>query len=142
DFDCEIIIGEDCSSDNTRQIVEQYRKKHSNKIRVLFNNENIGMQRNFVQTLQACQGEYVAILEGDDYWTSRDKLQQQVAFLNAHPDHAMCFHNVRAFRDDDPSGCSGWLLCPDDQKQNSTIEDLLRDNFVPTCTVMFRNGLV
>ena len=68
-FGYEIVIGEDCSSDRTRSIVMAYEKKHPEKIRLLLPEQNLGMMGNFMQTLQACRGEYIAIVEDDDYWT-------------------------------------------------------------------------
>ena len=78
DFDYEIVIGEDCSSDNTRNIVIEYKRRYPDNIVLFLNEKNLGMYGNCSQVFQACQGEYIAVLEGDDYWTSPDKLQKQV----------------------------------------------------------------
>jgi glycosyltransferase involved in cell wall biosynthesis len=139
-FDYEIVIGEDCSTDNTRNIVTDYQKKHPDRIRLLLPEKNLGMMRNLVQTYKACEGQYIAILEGDDYWTSPHKLQKQVDFLDANPDFAICFHNARTLWQNGER--AGTLLCPLFQKKESTIEDLLSQNFVPTLTVMLRNRVV
>lgn len=88
-FDYEIVIGEDCSTDGTRAIVIQYQKEYPDKIRLLLPEENLGMHKNFVQTFRACQGEYIALLEGDDYWTSPRKLQKQVDFFRLSS--GMCY---------------------------------------------------
>ena len=138
-FDFEIVIGEDCSTDDTRNIVVSYQKKYSDKCRPLLNKTNVGMHRNFVQTLQACKGDYVAILEGDDYWTSVNKLQRQVEFLDNHPECAICFHNVTEFYKDgdrESHNFFGYV-----QKEFFTVEDLLSGNFIPTPSTMFRRGL-
>jgi glycosyltransferase involved in cell wall biosynthesis len=141
-FDYEIVIGEDCSTDDTRRIVVDYQKRYPDKIRLLLPERNLGLlgKINLIQTLQACHGQYVAILEGDDYWTAQNKLQKQVDVLDAHPDYAICFHNVQAFHED--NRCHAWNLCHQDQKETSNLEDLVATNFIPTCSVMFRNGLV
>ena len=136
-FTFEIVIGEDCSTDRTRKIVREFQSTHPDKIRLLPSDRNVGMHRNYFRTLQACVGEYVAVLEGDDFWTSRGKLQKQADFLDTHGDYVICFHNVTVFRDDGSK--PPWRLCPDDQKETSTIEDLLIGNFIPTCATMFRN---
>jgi glycosyltransferase involved in cell wall biosynthesis len=80
DFEYEIVVGDDFSKDRTRAILDNYKKKHPSKIKLLFPDRNLGMHRNFIQTLNSCQGQYVALLEGDDYWTSPYKLQKQVDF--------------------------------------------------------------
>lgn len=138
DFDYEIVIGEDCSTDGTREIVLAYQRSHPDKIRVLLPDKNLGMIQNFVQTYYACDGQYVAILEGDDFWTCASKLQKQVDFLDNHPESALCFHTVNVFYEEDDA--PGYLF-PTDHKEFSTIEDLLLKNFIQTCSVMFRNKL-
>src|SRR5213593_3247277 len=96
DFAYEIIIGEDCSSDKTRSIVIDFHKKHLDKIHLILPAENLGNDGNsiLVQGLQAAHGEYVALLDGDDYWTSASKLQKQVKFLEDHHQCSICFHNA------------------------------------------------
>lgn len=138
DFDYEIVIGEDCSADRTREIVRQYAENYPDKINPLFQPQNLN-KGNFVATFKACQGQYIALLDGDDYWTSPHKLQKQVDFLDNHPECAMCFHNVTLFYED--GSREPWNRCPVNQKEISTIEDLLKGNFISTCSVMFRNGL-
>jgi glycosyltransferase involved in cell wall biosynthesis len=85
-FDYEVIIGEDFSTDNTRSIIIDYQKRYPDKFQLLLNDKNIGMHKNTAQVLRACRGQYVALLEGDDYWTSTHKLQLQVDFLDRHPE--------------------------------------------------------
>lgn len=95
DFEVEILVGEDCSPDRTRDIVISYQQRYPERIRPLLREQNMGSSRNFVDTLQACKGEYVALLDGDDYWTDPMKLQKQVAYLDAHPDFSLCGHRYR-----------------------------------------------
>lgn len=137
-FEYEIVIGEDCSTDRTRDILVELQQANPDKIRLLLRDRNLGGQLNFVQTLSACRGEYIAYLEGDDYWTSSAKLQKQVDFLDQHSDFAICFHNALKFYAD---GGLSEPICADDQPAVSTIEDMLRKNFIPACSVMFRNKL-
>lgn len=138
-FEYEIVIGEDSSTDNTRQILLDYQKQYSDKIRLLLPEKNLGMHRNFVNTLQACRSEYIAILEGDDYWIADDKLQKQVEFLDENPDFTICFHNVMVFHEDNQYQPYIFLH---NQPTVSYIEDLLIRNFISTPSVMYRNGLV
>lgn len=93
-FDYEIIIGEDFSKDNTRNICAEYQKKFPDKIKLLFSKKNIGMTANAIRVFDACKGKYIALLEGDDCWTDPCKLQKQVDFLEANPQIAGCFHDV------------------------------------------------
>ncbi|ABQ26527.1 glycosyltransferase [Geotalea uraniireducens] len=140
-FDYEIVIGEDCSTDNTRNIVSDYQKKYPDKFRLLLNEKNIGANRNAEQTFGSCTGEYVAVLDGDDYWTSPYKLQKQVDFLDNHPECVICFHNVLMFYKDGSHECH--VYCPPGQKEFSTVEDLLeKGNIIPTCSKMYRRGLL
>jgi glycosyltransferase involved in cell wall biosynthesis len=92
-FDVEILIGEDCSSDGTRAIVMSYASRYPDRIRVLAHERNLGMARNTLALYGAARGEYVAWLDGDDYWIAPDKLQRQVEFLDSHPGYALCCHD-------------------------------------------------
>ena len=68
-FPYEIVIGEDCSTDNTRRIVMDYRDRYPDKIRLLLHEQNVGQHANIMRTEAACRGRYMANLDGDDYWT-------------------------------------------------------------------------
>ncbi|MEH2281869.1 MAG: glycosyltransferase [Nostoc sp.] len=138
-FEYELVIGEDCSTDNTRQIVIDYQRKYSDKIRLLLPDVNLGAHKNFLNTFKACQGQYLAILEGDDYWTCGEKLQKQVEFLDKNLDFAICFHNVLVFWQDNSYSPAIFLQ---NQPKTSTIENLLINNFISTPSVMYRAGLV
>jgi glycosyltransferase involved in cell wall biosynthesis len=138
-FDYEIVIGEDCSTDRTRLIVQDFQRRHPDKIRLLLPDKNLGSSRNYILTLQACKGEYIAILEGDDYWTSPFKLQRQVDFLDNHPECSLCFHNVKTFWEDRPQ--ESWNHNVVTQKEISTLEDILEGDFLATSSVMFRRSV-
>jgi glycosyltransferase involved in cell wall biosynthesis len=92
-FPIELIIGEDCSTDGTRKIVMEYARKYPDIIRPLLPDSNLGMMKNFIETMQAATGKYIALCEGDDYWTDPYKLQKQVDFLEANPEYSFCFHD-------------------------------------------------
>jgi hypothetical protein len=137
-FQIELVIGEDCSTDGTRDVVKKFAESRPDVIRLLLHTPNVGMHKNTQAVLDACRGEYVAFLEGDDFWTAKDKLQKQVDFLDGHPDYVMAFHRVRTFRDS-----PGWEfehLHPGDSCcERHTLETLLRQgNPVPTCSVVAR----
>jgi glycosyltransferase involved in cell wall biosynthesis len=141
DFKIELVIGEDCSTDMTRAICEKYAKKIPQLIRLLPSGKNLGMMRNFIRTLKACTGKYIAICEGDDYWTDPYKLQKQVDFLEANPEYVICFHRVKIleknqFVEDDIT----------EQRYNNITEFpvnlnnlLTLGNFIHTPSVVFKN---
>ena len=90
DFDFEVVVGDDGSSDKTQEILKQYQARHPERLRLLLRDTNIGSKNNLVDTYNTCQGEYVAFLDGDDYWIETNKLQSQVDYMEAHPDVAIC----------------------------------------------------
>jgi len=86
EYPFELIIGEDCSTDGTREIVFEFQKKYPDIIRVITSDKNVGMKQNGYRTTKACRGKYIAFCEGDDYWHRSDKLQLQVEYLEMHPE--------------------------------------------------------
>lgn len=140
DFDFEIIVAEDCSTDGTRAIVMDFARRHPGKILPLLRERNLGMMANFKDALAACRGSYVALLEGDDYWIRDDKLQSQVDFLDAHPDHAVCC--ARAQYRNEMTGNHSYIW-PSVASDSYALSDLLgADCWIVTCTVMYRWGSV
>src|SRR4051794_24115327 len=85
-FDFEVVVADDCSSDGTDVILRELMAENPGRLRVLFNEKNLGIHGNYRNAWFQCKGQYVALLEGDDYWTAAHKLQRQVDFLDAHPD--------------------------------------------------------
>jgi len=92
-FEYEIVVGDDCSTDKTREHLNRIKSSNPEKVRLILHEEQVGPRNNLDITLQACNGEYIALLDGDDYWTSRDKLQKQVAFLDNNSFSPMSCHN-------------------------------------------------
>jgi glycosyltransferase involved in cell wall biosynthesis len=119
-FPVEIVIGEDCSTDHTGEIVARYATKYPSQIRVLAHARNLGMTRNTMVLYEECRGEYIAWLDGDDYWTSPDKLQRQVDFLDANPGHTLCFHDTLIVK---PDGTAARNVC--DWPAEGGVEDIL-----------------
>jgi glycosyltransferase involved in cell wall biosynthesis len=95
DFDFEVLISEDCSTDATRRIIQQYAEAYPNQIRLLLSEKNECSGIVVERALVAAQGEYVAFLDGDDYWTSPHKLQMQVDFMESFPELSLSWHNVQ-----------------------------------------------
>lgn len=144
DFDVEVILSNDCSTDGTHEKITEFLKNHHRKSWVKYSNQgkNLGMMPNFIFALNECKGQYIALCEGDDYWTDTKKLQKQVDFLEANPDYSICFHKVKILKD-------GELLDEDvterrfNKIKNSPIGaiDLIQHgNFIHTPSVMFKNG--
>jgi glycosyltransferase involved in cell wall biosynthesis len=140
DFSYEIVVGEDCSTDATREILLSYQKRFPDKIRLLLPEKNLGMMGNFIATLKACRGEYIALLEGDDYWTSSNKLQKQVAFLDAHPECSACFHNVLITHESTPEKDCFFHEAPLSHSYFH-LKDIVSSHFIPTCSTVYRGGL-
>ena len=146
-FDFELLIGEDDSPDGTRQIVIDYQARYPGRIRLFLNDrKNVVYVNgkptgkwNFANNIRNSRGEYIALLDGDDYWTSPLKLQKQVDFLEHNRDCALCFHNVRILDEADPARQD--LHCIQPMRAKYGIEDLLRGNFMHTASVMFRSRL-
>ncbi|MEI8059846.1 MAG: glycosyltransferase, partial [Ferruginibacter sp.] len=93
-YSIELIIGEDKSTDDTRKVCEAFAKKYPEKIKLLPSDYNYGMGKNFIRTMEACTGKYIAICEGDDYWIDKNKLQTQVEFLEKNTTYSLCFHDI------------------------------------------------
>lgn len=138
-FPIELVVGEDCSTDSTRSILLDFQRSHPDRIRLLLHENNIGAPENHAETFDACRGEFVAFLDGDDYWTDSTKLQRQVDALVANPHWSMCFHVVRRVHQD---GSSRPKLYPRNwTREEAFIEDLIKENFMSTCSIVFRNCL-
>jgi glycosyltransferase involved in cell wall biosynthesis len=90
-FEFELVIGVDFSSDSTRALALAFKNKYSEKIKLLLHDCNIGMSDNFSKTFFACNGEYIALCEGDDYWTDPFKLQKQIDFLQSTAKATICW---------------------------------------------------
>jgi glycosyltransferase involved in cell wall biosynthesis len=92
-FPFELIIGEDCSTDGTRDIALEYQRRFPEVVRVISSEKNVGIHKNVLRTQWACRGEFVAYCEGDDFWHSPAKLQKQVDFLKNHADYVLTHTN-------------------------------------------------
>lgn len=90
DFEFELVIGVDCSQDDTRAICCEYQKKSPDKIRVLWSDDRVGIRENYFRTLSHCRGEFIAFCEGDDYWIDDERLQRQVDVMRTHPSVGIC----------------------------------------------------
>ena len=139
-FDYEIVVRDDHSTDgNARDPRRARRRMHEHKLRVFRRDATLGVNRNLAETLQACRARYVALLEGDDYWTDPQKLQLQHDFLESYADHAIVFHRVEVRGED---GSLRRLLPVRRVAKRTRMTDLLeRGNFIPTPSVMYRHQI-
>lgn len=99
EFQYEILIGDDCSTDDTRRIIEMYCEKYPGRIRLISPSKNLGGIRNQIALMNRANGKYIAMCDGDDFWTNPFKLQKQVDFLEANPDYVICCHYTRVIDD-------------------------------------------
>ena len=137
-FPLELVIGEDYSSDNTRTICKEFANENPNLIRVISRRSNVGMSRNFADTLSNCKGRFVALCDGDDYWTDIYKLQKQVDFFEKNEEFAICFHRVSVRDELTGELTREFYRDPDDI---TDIKDLLTSggHYIPTASCMIRN---
>lgn len=140
DFAYEVIVSDDCSKDRTVEILNDYAVKYPN-VRVITGEKNLGYPNNQRRSLEAATGKYIALCDSDDYWTDTYKLQKQVDYLEAHPECAICFHNVMHIYDGTTAHRS--LLVPLDFPSELTIEDVItRRWFLATNSEVFRREYV
>ena len=138
DFPFEIVISDDCSTDNTKKIIDTYVSKYPAIFKNVSPSKNLGSIKNFYHVLEKASGKYIALCEGDDYWIDENKLQMQVDFLENNPEYGMCYTKAKQFI----------------QKKRKfsrrrfgtdvrDFEDLLfNGNRVPTLTTVFRKDLL
>jgi glycosyltransferase involved in cell wall biosynthesis len=138
DFAVELIIANDCSPDNTDNVVDQFMENHpnSNWIKYTRHNSNKGMILNFIWALEQANGKYIALCEGDDYWTDALKLQKQVDFLEVNPKSSMCFTSVKKYYQN-KNIYSKWHL--ELKQKEYSAKEIIYNLLVPTCSAVFRN---
>lgn len=139
DFEVELVIANDCSPDKTDEIIRKVIDNHpkSSFIKYIKHVKNSGMMPNFIFAIQECKGKYIALCEGDDYWTDPLKLQKQVNFLESNSDYVLCFHKVDILQDGNIKADSITAKVP----ETTTIYDLAKGNYMHTCSVVYRNNL-
>lgn len=137
-FDIEVVVADDCSTDGTVDIVERFRGRLGDRLRLLRTEVNLGVTRNFRRALAACRGRYVAMCEGDDHWRGTDKLQRQIDYLEAHPDCVLAFHDATMLA---PPPDRGVNPMPARLRRDASRHELQMTRPISTLTVCFRNVL-
>lgn len=141
DFDFDLVIGEDCSSDNTREIIKNIANQYPGKFRILIHDKNIGPQANQLAVFEACTGKYIAMCEGDDYWDDTCKLMKQVSFLENHPDYSLSTHNAKVLWESNKR--KEKLFNGTNVKETSDIKDLIQSRwFIPTASMVFKRSFL
>jgi glycosyltransferase involved in cell wall biosynthesis len=142
-FPFELVIGEDHSTDGTREIVFEYQAKYPHIIRIVSSDKNVGIQKNAYRTMKACRGKYIAFCEGDDYWVRTDKLKLQVEYLESHLECGMVSADCDIYYNKSGNFKRNYNHNHGFQSSiNLTAEQVLW-RWLPiwTCTVMIRHSL-
>ena len=139
-FSFELIIANDHSPDGTDQLVQNYINNHpkGNLIRYFHNQKNMGMLSNFLFALDKTKGRYIAICEGDDYWTDPLKLQKQVDFLDLHENINVCFHQIDYVDINSKNIGSPEYQFDCSVSQYLSYENLIESWNINTCSIVFR----
>jgi glycosyltransferase involved in cell wall biosynthesis len=140
-FSMEIVIGNDCSTDGTTLIVQEYLEKYPDRIRLNSIESNIGMTANWLSTIQACKGKYIAMLEGDDYWTDAHKLQKQVDFLEKNPHYSFVAHDLGVIEEEGVLAQDS-LLHFEENCELTITDCLTKQIFLQTATLVFRKCML
>lgn len=144
-FDLEVLIGEDCSTDNTRVIINKYIQKYPEKLKLVTSDKNIGALKNENKLMNLAQGKYIAFIEGDDFWMDSLKLQKQVDFLESNPDFGLVHGDVNHYYEN--IGKTEYAVNKSKQAiipQSNVFEYFLKPEplFIKTATTCFRKELV
>lgn len=153
DFSFEILLGEDASTDGTREICKKYAEKYPSKIRLFLHHRenNIEIRGkpsgrfNFLYNLYSAKGKYIALCEGDDYWTDLLKLQKQVDFMEENKDYAL-IHTDHSYKDEETGKVqeARWRKAGKEYKKEKNCAPLLLSDeyYIGTCTALMRTKLV
>ena len=116
DFPIEVLVGEDCSTDNTREVLKKLEAELPDYFHIFYREQNMGAKgdNNSNDLVSRARGKYLACCEGDDFWTYELKLQKQVDFLETHPDYVACFHHCTVVGADGKPNGEHYPDCPDE----------------------------
>ncbi len=144
DFEFEVLVHDDASTDGTADIIREYEQKYPNIIKPIYQNDNqysqgISIKKEFI--IPRVSGKYIALCEGDDFWTDPLKLQKQVDFLEAHPEYTLCatacvWRNMRDNVDEDQ-----FIISED---MDVSVEDIIVEKngrIFPTVSVLVRKEI-
>jgi glycosyltransferase involved in cell wall biosynthesis len=144
-FPIEIIIHDDASNDNTQQIIREYEEKYPNLIGAIYQSENQyskGVKPLINIVFNKARGKYIAICEGDDYWIDPYKLQKQVDFLENNTEFGLVFTDVQIIDKNNSVIENGAYNIRKRYSSGWIFTELLKGNFINTCTVVLRKDLI
>ena len=143
-FDYEIVVGEDCSTDNTRGILKSYAERYPGRFKLILRERNLGLVANFRDALDSCSGKYIAMCDGDDYWTDPEKLRKQVGFLESRPEYGIVFTDADVYYEEEKRFVRGY-----DRRIRKTVPQgdvfsalLFGPNPYRVSTSLYRNSLL
>jgi glycosyltransferase involved in cell wall biosynthesis len=138
----ELLVGDDASTDGTRAVIAEYARAHPDVIRTLLPQRNLGGAGKaiFADLTEMARGDYLAMLDADDYWTAPDKLRRQVTYLDQHPECSMCFHDVLCVLEDESHADERFNGL--DQPSEVDVDALLDRCVVASCSPMFRRATI
>lgn len=142
DFSYEVLIGEDCSTDSTKEILQMIQPKLPHNFHIFFRKKNMGQEggNNFRDLYSRARGKYIIVLEGDDYWVYSKKLKKQVEFLEAHPEYVAVAHNTFVVDDND---CCLKEIYPECKEDEYSFEAYRNEVMAgQTTTILRRNPLL
>lgn len=134
----ELIIGDDCSNENTKNIINKYASHYPDLIKSYSNVKNLGLSKNYEKAVLIAKGKYIAYLESDDYWTDNFKLQKQYNFLEINPQFVLAFHDF-VLIDEFDFIISDKNLTVSNLRRNRTKKDMVTGCLIHQNTLMFRN---
>ena len=137
DFGVEVILGEDCSSDNTLVVCREYAERYPDAVHLIASTANVGWRENYRRCVEAARGKYIAFCDGDDYWCDENRLAEQVPLMEQQPNIGLCYTLAErrdekcAFVEHFPRG-----------KGHTSLDTLLHDWCIENCTTLARRDLV
>jgi glycosyltransferase involved in cell wall biosynthesis len=145
-FSFELIIADDASSDNSREIITSYAARYPGVIRIIMNEKNQGPVYCARELMKEAKGKYIAWLDADDYWSCEEKLQHQIGFLETHPDYLGCFHDSEIIsemssEENNSQSLNSYRYYSQFNHYSPDFEplQLLMRNIIPTASLVFRN---
>jgi glycosyltransferase involved in cell wall biosynthesis len=138
-FEIEIVIGDDASTDSTPRLIREILEPAPVRANIIERKQNIGYQRNFLDVVSQCRGKYIAILEGDDLWTSKSKLADQVRALEGSNELSGCVHDGVVF---ETTPSAGKRFCNGEQSRLIDLRVVLGAWVAPTASIMFVRELL
>jgi len=136
-FNTEIVIGEDYSTDKTREICQDYKERYPDKITILDRKSNLGQIKNYYDTLKHATGKYIALMDADDYWIDPLKIEKQVSLMENNYDISICFHNAFVYD-------FNHLIKPrlfNNNIKNPSINNVIETWLMATSTIVYRNQI-